>query len=82
MNKQKIRKLRKKQNLITNQKKREDILWSDIFILMEDFNAKILKEDIFLNVAGKETMYQESTDNGERLRNLAAAVSMFIMSKR
>ena len=38
--------------------------------LLEDFNAKLGRDDIFNLTIGKEILHQESNDNGVRIVNL------------
>jgi hypothetical protein len=39
-------------------------------ILLEDFNAKVGREDIFKPTIGNESLHEISNDNGVRLVNL------------
>jgi exonuclease III len=39
-------------------------------ILLGDFNAKVGRENIFKPTIGKESLYQDSNDNGVRIVNL------------
>ncbi|XP_072403364.1 uncharacterized protein [Diabrotica undecimpunctata] len=58
----------------------EEIPKNDILILLGDFNAKIGKEDTNREIAGKETIHQNTNNNGRRICNLAAATDTFIIS--
>jgi len=42
-------------------------------ILLGDFNAKVGREDTFKLTIGKESLHQDSNDNGVRLVNLATS---------
>lgn len=46
---------------------------NDIKIIIGDFNAKISKEPEFRRVAGKQSLHNESNDNGKRVVNLVSA---------
>jgi len=52
----------------------------DIKIIMGDANAKIGKEDIWISVAGKESLHEVSNDNGTRLLSLAVAGDLKVKS--
>jgi len=39
-------------------------------ILLEDFNAKLRREDIFKPTIGNDSLHQDSNDNGVRVVNL------------
>jgi exonuclease III len=52
----------------------------DIVIILGDLNAKIGKEDIYQNVAGKYTLHEISNRNGEWVCEYAIANSMKIIS--
>jgi hypothetical protein len=42
-------------------------------LLLEDFNAKVGKEDIFKPTIWNESLYQEGNDNGVRIVKLATS---------
>ena len=52
----------------------------DIPILLEDFNAKIGRENFVATEAGKYTLHEATSENGKRLGQLAARYNMIIKS--
>lgn len=60
----------------------ENIPRNDILLLVGDFNAKIGRENYNDNVAGKETIHDSTSDNGNRLCNIASTTNTFIVSTR
>ncbi|XP_073848775.1 uncharacterized protein [Musca autumnalis] len=54
----------------------------DIKIILGDFNAKIGKENIFDPTVGKFSLHSETSDNGMRLIDFAAAKNMVVSSTR
>jgi hypothetical protein len=42
-------------------------------ILFGDFNAKVKRENIFKPTIGKESLHQDSNDNGVRIVNFATS---------
>ncbi|XP_055919557.1 craniofacial development protein 2-like [Eupeodes corollae] len=54
----------------------------EVKIVLGDFNAKIGKEDIFGGLVGKQSLHEETTDNGFRLIDFAAARNTVISSTR
>ena len=40
-------------------------------MLLEDFNAKVGRQNIFKQTIGQESLHQDSNDNGVRLVNFA-----------
>ena len=49
-------------------------------ILLGDFNAKVGRENIFRPTIGKESLHQDSTDNGVRLVNFATYKNLVVTS--
>jgi hypothetical protein len=49
-------------------------------ILLEDFNAKVGREDIFKPTVGNENLYETSNDNGIRLVNIAISKNLTVKS--
>ena len=54
----------------------------DIKIILGDFNAKVGKEAAFYPAIGKFSLHEETTDNGMRLIDFAAARNMVVSSTR
>ena len=52
----------------------------DTFIILGDMNAKIGKEDVYQNVAGKHTLHENTNRNGEWVCEYAIANNMKIIS--
>jgi endonuclease/exonuclease/phosphatase family metal-dependent hydrolase len=52
----------------------------DIVIILGDLNAKIGKEEVYQNVAGKHTLHETSNRNGEWVCEYAIANNMKIIS--
>jgi hypothetical protein len=50
-------------------------------ILLEDFNAKLVKEDIFKLTIGNESLHQDRNDNGVRRVNFTTSKNLVVMSK-
>ena len=50
-------------------------------ILLGDFNAKVRRENIFKPTIGKESLHQDSNDNGVRLVNFATSKNLVIKSR-
>jgi len=49
-------------------------------ILLRDFNAKLLRENIFKPPTGNESLHQDSNDNGVRIVNFATSKNLAIKS--
>ena len=49
-------------------------------ILLGDFNAKVGREHIFKPTIGKESLHQDSNDNGVRLVNFATSKNLVVKS--
>jgi hypothetical protein len=49
-------------------------------ILIEDFNAKIGREDIFKPMIGNESLHEISNDNGIRVVNFATTKNLTVKS--
>jgi len=49
-------------------------------ILLDDFNAKIGKEDIFKPTIGNENLHEINNDNGARIVNLVISKNVAIKS--
>ena len=49
-------------------------------ILLEDFNAKAGRENILIPTIGKESLHQDSNDNGVRLVNFATSKNLVVKS--
>ena len=47
-------------------------------ILLEDFNAKLGKEDIFKRTIGNESLHQAGNDNGVIIVNFPTSKSLFV----
>jgi len=54
----------------------------DAKIILGDFNAKIGREQQFVNIVGNHSLHNITTDNGFRLIDLAASRNMVISSTR
>lgn len=54
----------------------------DIKIVLGDFNAKLGKENIFGPTVGKFSLHEETSDNGMRLTDFAAAKNMVVSSTK
>jgi len=50
-------------------------------ILLEDFNAKVGRENIFKPTIGQESLHQDSNDNGVRLVNFATSKNLVVKSR-
>jgi len=48
--------------------------------LLGDFNAKVGREDIFKPITGKESLHQDSNDNGVRIVNFATSKNLVVKS--
>ena len=57
-------------------------IYSDIKMLVGDFNAKVGREGIFGPTVGKHSLHEKPSDNGFRLVSFAAAQNMVISSTR
>jgi hypothetical protein len=51
-------------------------------IMLEDFNAKVGKEDIFKPTIGNESLHEISNNNGVRLVNFATSKTLRVKSAR
>jgi hypothetical protein len=49
-------------------------------ILLGDFNAKVGRENIFKPTIGKDSLHQDSNDNGVRLVNFATSKNLVLKS--
>jgi len=49
-------------------------------MLLEDFNAKVERENIFKPTIGKESLHQDSNDNGVRIVNFATSKNLVVKS--
>ena len=49
-------------------------------ILLGDFNAKVVREDIFQPVIGNESLHEVSNDNGVRIINFATSKNLLVKS--
>ena len=49
-------------------------------ILLGDFNAKVGRENIFRPTIGKESLHQDSNDNGVRLVNFGTSKNLVVKS--
>jgi hypothetical protein len=49
-------------------------------ILLGDFNAKFGREDIFKPTVGKESLHEDSNDNGVRVVNFATSKNLVVKS--
>jgi hypothetical protein len=49
-------------------------------ILLEDFNAKIGREDVFKPAIGNESLHEISDDNGVRVVNFATSKNLTVKS--
>jgi hypothetical protein len=49
-------------------------------ILLGDFNTKVGRENIFKPTIGKESLHQDSNDNGVRVVNFATAKNLVVKS--
>jgi hypothetical protein len=47
-------------------------------ILLGDFNAKVGRENIFKPTIGKESLHQDSNDNGVRIVNFATSKNLVV----
>jgi endonuclease/exonuclease/phosphatase family metal-dependent hydrolase len=50
-------------------------------ILLEDFNAKVGREDFFKPTIGNESLHETSNDNGDRVANFATSKNLVVKSK-
>jgi len=49
-------------------------------ILLEDFNVKVGRENIFKPTIGNESLHQDSNDNGVRIVNFATSKNVVVKS--
>ena len=49
-------------------------------MLLEDFNAKVERENIFKSTIGQDSLHQDSNDSGVRLVNFATSQSLVVKS--
>jgi hypothetical protein len=49
-------------------------------ILLEDFNAKLERNDTFKPTIGSESLHEDSNDNGVRVENFATSKDLFVKS--
>jgi len=49
-------------------------------ILLEDFNAKLGRENIFKPTIGNESLHQDSNENGVRILNFATSINVIVKS--
>ena len=52
-----------------------------IKMLLEDFNAKVGRENIFKPTTEQESLHQDSNDNGVRLFNFATSKNLVLRSR-
>jgi len=50
-------------------------------ILLGDFNAKVVRENIFKPTIGNDSLHQDSKDNGVRIVNSATSKNLVVKSK-
>ena len=50
-------------------------------MLLEDFNAKVGRENIFKPTVGQESLHQDSNDKGVRLVNFATSKNLVVKSR-
>ena len=48
--------------------------------LLEDFNAKVGRENIFKTTIGNESLHQDSNDNGVRIVNFGTSKNLVVKS--
>ncbi|PSN51163.1 hypothetical protein C0J52_06050, partial [Blattella germanica] len=53
---------------------------NDVKLIMGDFNAKIGKEQIYMDTIGKHSLHEQTSENGERLIDFATSKNMIISS--
>jgi hypothetical protein len=70
----------KKMNSMTLDKECSNVPKYDILVLLGDFNAKVGKEDFLRHVAGKHSLYNETSENGKLLNQLAEGNRLTIKS--
>ena len=49
-------------------------------LLLGEFNAKLGREDIFKPIIGRESLHQDSNDNGVRIVNFATTKNLVVKS--
>jgi hypothetical protein len=49
-------------------------------ILLGDFNAKLGREDVFKPTIGKQSLHEDSNDNGVRVENFATSYNLAVKS--
>ena len=49
-------------------------------IVLDDFNAKVGREDIFRPTIGKYNLHKESNDNGVRVISFATSKNVVVIS--
>jgi len=49
-------------------------------IILEDFNEKVARENIFKPKIGQKSLHQDSNDNGVRLVNFATSTNLVVKS--
>ena len=49
-------------------------------ILLGDFNAKLVREDIFKPIIGQESLHQDSNENGVRIINIDTSKNLVVKS--
>jgi len=60
----------------------DNIPRENIKIVVGDFNAQVGRENIFKPIVGKESLHQESNNNGMRLISLCTDKGLVISSKQ
>ena len=50
-------------------------------MLLEDFNAKVERDNIFKPTIGQESLHQDGNDNGVRLVNFTTSQNLVVKSK-
>jgi len=51
-------------------------------IILGDFNAKVVKDNIFKPTIGNESLHQDSDDNGVRIVNFITSKNVVVKTRR